>query len=184
MATTLSSNWWAWVLRGILAIIFGVLTFVVPEATLLTLTMLFAAYAVVEGIVNSIAAVRAPKGARRWWVLLVEGIVSVAAGFVAFLYPGVTILVFVTLIGIWAIVTGGFEIAAAIRLRKQIEGEWLLFLSGIFSVIFGAIFLFLPTVGALTMAFYVGAYAIIFGVLLVALGLKLRSWGKQTAQIS
>lgn len=182
MAMVLSRNWWAWVLRGILAIVFGILTFIVPEATLWTLTLLFAAYAVVEGIVNAIAAVRAPQGMRRWWVLLLEGVASVAAGFVAFLYPGITILVFVTLIGVWAIITGAFEIAAAIRLRKQIKGEWLLVLSGVLSIVFGAIFLFLPTIGALTLAFYVGAYAIIFGIFLVALGFKLRSWGRAAAQ--
>ena len=108
-------------MRGSLAIIFGILTFVVPEATLWTLTLLFAAYAVVEGIVNSIAALRAPKGERRWWVLLLEGVVSVAAGFIAFLYPGITILVFVTLIGVWAIITGAFEIAAHTSLEYQGE---------------------------------------------------------------
>lgn len=184
MAAVLAGNWWAWILRGVLAIIFGILTFMLPQTALLTLTLLFAGYAVVEGIINSIAAVSAPKGAQpqRWWILLLEGIVSVAAGFVTILYPGITILVFVTLIGIWAVITGVFEIVAAIRLRKQIEGEWLLVIMGIFSVIFGGVFLFLPVVGALTLAFYIGAYALIFGVLLIALGFKLRNWGKTAVQ--
>lgn len=148
------------------------------------MTLLFAAYAVVEGIFNSIIALRAPKGESRWWVLLLEGIVSVAAGFIAFLYPDITVLVLVILIGVWAILTGAFEIAAAIRLRKYIEGEWLLVVSGILSILFGGIFLFVPDIGALTIAAFVGAYALLFGILLIALGIKLRSRGKQATGIS
>ena len=180
MELSLTGNWWIWVVRGILAILFGILAFIFPDSTLYVLTLLFGAYAVVEGIFNSIIALRAPKGASRWWILLLEGIVSVAAGFVAFLYPAITILVFVILIGVWAIITGAFEITAAIRLRKYIEGEWLLVLSGILSILFGTIFLFLPEIGALTIVIFVGVYALLFGILLVALGIKLRKWGKQT----
>ena len=154
----------------------------VPGATLRVLTLLFAAYALVEGIVNCIAALRAPQGERRWWVLLLEGIVSIIAGIFAFLYPDITILVFVYLIAFWAIITGVFEVTAAIRLRKQIEGEWLLILSGILSIIFGALILFVPIVGALTIAAFIGAYALLFGILLVALGFKLRGWGRQLGQ--
>lgn len=179
MTAIFTGNWWLWVVRGSLAIIFGILAFVFPDATLYALMLLFAAYAVVEGIFNGIIALRAPKGASRWWFLLLEGVVSVAAGFIAFLYPAITILVFVILFGAWAIITGAFEIAAAIRLRKYIEGEWLLVLSGIFSVIVGAIFLFLPEIGALTIAIIVGAYAVIFGILLIALGIKLKSCVKR-----
>lgn len=183
MTVVLAGNWWAWVIRGVLAVLFGILALVFPGATLGALALLFAAYAVVEGIFNSIIALRAPEGESRWWVLLLEGVVSVAAGFIAFLYPDITVLVFVILLGVWAIITGAFEIAAAIRLRKHIEGEWLLVLSGILSILFGAIFLFVPNVGALTIAVFVGAYALVFGVLLVALGIKLRKWGKQATNI-
>lgn len=167
-------NWWLWVARGVLAVLFGILAFIFPDATLYALTLLFGAFALVEGIFNSVIALRAPKGASRWWLLLLEGVVSIAAGIIAFLYPKITILAFVVLFGAWAIITGAFEIAAAIRLRKYIEGEWLLALSGVFSIVFGAIFLFLPEIGAFTLAFIVGAYALIFGILLVILGFKLK----------
>jgi uncharacterized membrane protein HdeD (DUF308 family) len=184
MTVVLAGNWWAWIIRGVLAILFGILALVFPGATLRVLALLFGAYAVVEGIFNGIIALRAPKGESRWWVLLLEGIISVAAGFIAFLYPDITVLVFVVLLGVWAIITGAFEIAAAIRLRKYIEGEWLLVLSGILSILFGAIFLFVPSIGALTIAVLVGAYALLFGILLVALGIKLRRWGKRARDVS
>lgn len=184
MAIVLAGNWWSWVLRGLLAILFGILTFIMPGVTLRVLVLLFAGYAFVEGIVNCIAAVRAPKGARRWWVLLLEGSVSVAAGMIAFFNPGISALVLIYLIGAWAIVTGAFEIAAAIRLRKQITGEWLLILSGVLSVLFGALLFFLPGLGALTIALYIGAYAILFGTLMIVLGFRLRRWGANRATVN
>ena len=168
------TNWWALVLRGVVAILFGLMTFVWPQITLATLVLLFGAYAIVDGIFAIVAGVRAPREFARWWVLLIEGILSVIAGLFAFAIPGITALILLGLIAAWAIITGVVEIIAAIQLRKEISGEWILALSGIASIIFGVLLLLNPGAGALAVLWLIGAYAILFGILLVALGFKLR----------
>ena len=170
---TLARNWWALVLRGVVAILFGVLTFVMPVVSLAALILLFGAYAIVDGIFNLVAAFMG-RSDQPWWQLALEGIVSIAAGVVTFAMPGVTALVLLWIIGGWAVVTGVLEIAAAIRLRKQITNEWWLVLGGIASVVFGVILFVAPVAGALAVVLWIGAYAIFFGALLVGLGLRLR----------
>jgi uncharacterized membrane protein HdeD (DUF308 family) len=170
----LARNWWVFLLRGIVAILFGVLTALMPSITLTLLVLLFGAYAIVEGGFNVIAAIRRRKGERLWWLLLLEGLVSIAAGVVAFIMPGLTALMLVLVIGAWAIITGVLEIVAAILLRKQIRGEWWLALSGALSLIFGVLVLMWPGAGALALVLWIAAYAIAFGVLLVALAFRLR----------
>jgi uncharacterized membrane protein HdeD (DUF308 family) len=180
--TVLSRNWWAIALRGVAAIIFGVLAFVLPGITLAALIVLFGAYAIVDGIFNLVAAARGEadqRGEPRWWLVL-EGIVSIAAGLVAFVWPGLTALTLVYLIGAWAIVTGVLEIVAAVRLRQRIANEWWLVLSGALSIVFGVLVMLAPGAGALAMVFWIGAYAIIFGALLVGLAFRLRSLRSRT----
>jgi uncharacterized membrane protein HdeD (DUF308 family) len=175
-----TGNWWLLALRGLAAVVFGVLAFIWPRITLTALVFLFGAYALVDGAFAIVASIRAPKEFKRWWVLLLEGILSVIAGVLAFVLPGITALVLLVLIASWAIVTGIFEIVGAIQLRKQITGEWLLALSGVFSVLFGIVLLWNPIAGALAVVWLIGAYAIVFGVLMLALAFRLRGVERRT----
>jgi uncharacterized membrane protein HdeD (DUF308 family) len=179
MRNALAVNWWALVIRGIAGIIFGVITFAWPGITLTALVLLFGAYALVDGVVSLVGAVRAVRSHERWGVLTLEGVAGIGAAIITVLWPAITALSLVFVIAAWAIVTGVFEIVAAIRLRRLIQGEWLLALSGIASVIFGILLTIAPLAGFLVIAIWVGAYALVFGILLVALGFRLRNWGKE-----
>ena len=170
----LAKGWWLVVLRGVLAIAFGLLAALLPSLTLFALVMMFGAYALVEGVFNLIAAFRRAGGERPWWALVLEGLVSIAAGVVAFVLPGLTALALVYLIAAWAMLTGILEIVAAVKLRQKIRGEWWLALSGVLSVAFGVLVMLFPGAGALALVLWIAAYAIIFGVLLIALGVRLR----------
>jgi uncharacterized membrane protein HdeD (DUF308 family) len=174
---TLVRNWWVVLLRGIAGVIFGVLTFFAPDISLVALVLLFGAYAFADGILAIVSAVR-QRGSDRWWVLLLQGIAGVAAGIVTVLWPGITALALLYVIAAWALVIGGLEIAAAIRLRKVITGEWLLALAGIASVALGLLLVLFPGPGALALVLWIGAYALVSGVLLIVLAFRLRSWGK------
>src|SRR5438477_2123797 len=165
----LARNWGAIAVRGVAAILFGLLTFLVPGLTLTALVLLFGAYALVDGIFSVVAAVRRRAGDPPWWALLLEGVVGIAAGIVTFLLPGLTAVTLVYVIAAWAVVTGVLEIVAAVRLRRQITGEWRLVLSGVLSIVFGGLLMVVPAAGALAMTLLLGAYAIVFGALLLAL---------------
>ena len=171
----LSRNWWALALRGLAAIVFGVLAFAWPGITLWALVLLFGAYMLVDGIFAIVAAVRVAGRERRWWLLLVEGVLGVLAGLVAFLWPGITALALLYLVAAWAIVTGILQIVGAIRLRREIEGEWALILGGVLSVIFGVLLAVLPGPGILALVWLIGAYAVVSGVLLIVLALRVRN---------
>jgi uncharacterized membrane protein HdeD (DUF308 family) len=181
MLQVMARNWWALAIRGVAAILFGILVFIVPGIALQSLILLFAAYAIVDGIFAIITAVRDRAANNRWWVLLLEGIVSIIAGIFAFLQPAMTALVLLYLIAAWAIVTGVFEIIAAIRLREEIEGELLLGLAGLASLLFG-IFLIVsnPATGILAVLWMVGVYSIAFGVLMLILAFRLRGMANRT----
>ena len=172
----LRAGWWTLAVRGVAAIVFGVLTFLSPLTSMLALILLFGAYAIVDGVVNLWSAVRG-RG-RAWGWLVFEGLVSVGAGVVAFAWPGLTALALVTLIAAWSIITGVAEIAAAIRLRKAIRNEWLFALSGGLSILFGAVLFVFPLAGSVVLTIWIGAYAVVFGGVLIALAFKLRSWGR------
>ncbi len=176
METQLARNWWAVVLRGVLAILFGVLAFIWPSITLFVLVLLFGAYALVDGIFALIAAITNRTKSNRVWVLL-EGIAGVIAGIVTLFLPGITAIALLFLIAAWAIITGILEILAAIELRKGISNEWLLALSGILSVVFGILIAVFPGAGAMGIIWAIAAYAIVFGILFVFLGFRLRSHG-------
>jgi uncharacterized membrane protein HdeD (DUF308 family) len=178
----LARNWWALVLRGLAAILFGVLAFAWPGITLFVLVLFFGAYMLVDGIFAIVAAVRAAGEEDRWWLLLVQGILGVLAGLVAIFWPGLTALALLYFIAAWAIVTGIMEIVAAIRLRREIEGEWALALSGALSVLFGVLLVVLPApAGLLSLVWLIGAYAVATGVLLLILAFRVRSEASKEA---
>ncbi len=168
--------WWVLLLRGIVAILFGVLAFAWPGITLASLVLLFGAYALVDGVFALIGAIRG-GGREPWWLLVLEGLVGIGVGVLTIFAPGVTALALLFYIAIWAIATGVLEIAGAVALRKEIEGEWLMVLSGLASVVFGALLVARPGAGALAVLWLIGAYAIAFGVLLVLLSFKARKLG-------
>jgi uncharacterized membrane protein HdeD (DUF308 family) len=178
MRLALATNWWALVVRGLAAVLMGVLALVWPGITLLALVFLFAGYALVDGVTSLVGAVRAMEHHDRWGVLVLEGIVGIAAAVVTVAWPGITAIALVYVIAAWAIITGVLEIAAAIRLRRVIAHEWLLILGGIASLVFGFLLMIAPLAGALVIAIWVGVYALFFGVMLMALGFRLRSWGR------
>jgi uncharacterized membrane protein HdeD (DUF308 family) len=144
-----------------------------PIATLAALVLLFGAYAMVDGIFNIVAAATG-RGGRSWWSLVLAGLIGIGAGLVTFFLPGLTALTLTYVIAFWAIAIGVLEVVAAIRLRKVITNEWWLGLSGAFSVIFGGLMILAPGAGALAMVLWIGAFAAIYGIALVALGLRLR----------
>ena len=176
---TLVHNWWVVLLRGIAGILFGILTFVAPAISLGALVLLFGAYSFADGILAIISAIRSRGESERWWIVLLQGLAGVGAGLVTVLWPGITALALLVMVATWALITGGLEIAAAIRLRKVITGEWLLVLSGIASITLGVLLALFPGPGALVLVIWIGAYAFVSGVLLVALALRLRSWGRE-----
>ena len=176
MAFVLARNWWSLVIRGILGILLGIVSFAWPGITLRALVLLFGAYALIDGVVNIAGAIRAAGAHERWGALLFEGIVVILAAVATVLWPGITVLALVYIIAGWAFITGIAEIAAAIRLRKHIHGEWLLALAGVVSVLFGVVIATMPVFGALVIATWFGAYALVFGVMLIALGFRLRHW--------
>lgn len=172
MIENMTRNWWMLVLRGVLALIFGVLALFLPGAALISLVLLFGIYAAVDGVANLATAFNMRED--RWWNLL-EGVVGIAAGVIAFFNPALTGLALTLLIGAWAILTGVFEIFAAVRLRQEIENEWWLAAGGALSVIFGVLVFLSPLAGALAIAWLVGIYAILFGITLIVVGWRFRS---------
>ena len=178
--SVLSENWWAIALRGLVGILFGIVAFLLPLPTLTALVWLFGAYALFDGLFNLVAVLRRRSRTRPWWSMLLEGIAGVGTGVVSFLWPGITAIVLVYLIAAWALVTGVLGVITAIRLRKEIEGEWFLGLASFFSILLGAILVIAPLPGAIGLVWYLGAYAVVFGVLLVALSFKLRTQYEET----
>jgi uncharacterized membrane protein HdeD (DUF308 family) len=173
---SLSRNWWAVSLRGLAGVLFGIITFIAPGISLAALVLLFGAYAFADGVLAVVTAVRR-RGSNRWGMLLLEGLVGIAAGVLTLLWPSITALALLYVIAAWALVTGAFEIAAAIRLRKVVTGEWILALSGVLSMALGVLLIVAPGPGALAVVIWIGAYAFVFGVLLFALGLRLKGLG-------
>jgi uncharacterized membrane protein HdeD (DUF308 family) len=169
----LARNWWLILLRGLCAILFGVLTFMWPHITLVTLILLLAAYTFADGIFSLAAAIMGGSAKSRWWLAFV-GLFGIAAAVVIFLWPGITALLLLLYIGAWAIATGVMQIIGAISLRKEIKDEWLLIAGGLLSVLFGVLVILEPSSGALALLFVIGAYAILYGVVMIFFSLRLR----------
>ena len=174
MSAVLARNWWLVALRGLLALLFGIVAFVAPGAFVLSLVLFFAAYMLVDGLFGIVAAVRAAQRHERWGFLLVEGLLDIAVGVAAFLVPAAAVWAFVLLVAAWAILSGGLMIAAAFRLHLH-YGRWWLGLGGVISVLFGIALLINPGMSALVLTWWLGAYAVAFGVMLLILGFRLRS---------
>ena len=173
LTTVLVRNWWALALRGAFAVLFGVAAFVLPGLTLALLLALFGAYALIDGVLAIVAGVKAAEHRERFGSLLWRGILGIAAGLAAFVFPGVTAVALTLVIGVWAIVTGVLEIVAAVHLHRA-HGEWLLLVNGVLSVVFGLVLVFAPGLGLLTLVWIVGGYAICFGLIMLTLALRLR----------
>jgi uncharacterized membrane protein HdeD (DUF308 family) len=179
---SLAQNWWLFLLRGILGILFGVVALIFPGPTMLSLVLLFSAYTFVDGVAGIISAVRAiRRKEERWGWLIFEGLLNIAVAILAFLWPGMTVLAFVLLVAAWAIVSGALMTAAAFRLNVS-HGRWWLVLGGLLSLAYGALLVATPLIGAIVLTWWMGAYAIAFGVALVILSFKLRS--RQHQQIN
>jgi uncharacterized membrane protein HdeD (DUF308 family) len=169
-----SRLWWALLLRGIAAVLFGLAALFWPDETLWVLIVFFGAYALVGGIFSIVAGM---ADATRRWLLVTEGALGVVAGSIAFFWPGLTALVLLYVIAGWAIFTGVLEIMSAISLRREIDNEWMMILGGALSVLFGIILAVLPGVGLLSLTWLIGLYALIFGIAFIVLGFTVRGHG-------
>lgn len=172
MHSSLARNWWAFAIRGVLGIIFGLVAFAIPGVTMLSLVIVFAAYAIADGIFAIIAAVRAAQKHERWTLFLLEGVTGIIAGVLAFLWPTITLFVFVVLVAAWAIVSGALMLAAAFRLGP---GRWWFALGGAASLVYGALLVIAPAIGALVLTWWIGAYALVFGIAMLIAAFRLRA---------
>jgi uncharacterized membrane protein HdeD (DUF308 family) len=172
----LAENWWLLLLRGLAAIAFGVIAFLWPGITLVALTYLFGIYAIVDGVVAIWAAFNAQGDAGpRWWLGL-SGVVSIIAGIVAFAYTGITALVLLVFIAVWAIIIGVLQLYAAIQLWKVVDNDWWLILSGLLSIAFGAVLIAWPSTGALAVIWTIAWFAVFFGCMFIGLAFELKKF--------
>jgi uncharacterized membrane protein HdeD (DUF308 family) len=178
-AGILARGWWQILLRGLVAIAFGVLTWMQPAISLSALVLLFGAFSLADGVLMLWTAVAGRKEHENWGLLLLGGLVGIGIGVLTLFAPGVTALALLFYIAIWAITTGVLEIAAAIRLRKELQGEWLLILGGLASVAFGVMLIGNPGAGALAVLWLIAAYAVFIGLILVMLSFRVKGLGKQ-----
>lgn len=178
LAAALGRNWWLLLLRGLVAIVFALLTWAQPGVSLAALVLVFGIYVLADGLLGVWSAIAKRRDNRHWWLLLLWGLVGIVVGVMTFIMPGITGLVLLMYIAAWAVITGVLQIVAAIRLRKEIKGEWLMILSGLVSVVFGVLLFLQPGAGALAVAWIIAAYAFIFGVLMVLLAFKVRKLGR------
>ena len=174
VVAAMGRTWWLVLLRGIAAVVFGILAWVWPGATLITLTLFWGAYALVDGIAALWSWWQARDRGNAMWQVILIGLLGIAAGIFTFVWPGITAIALLLLIAVWAIANGVFQIAAAIRLRKEITNEWLLILSGVLSVAFGVMMILSPGAGVLAVLWVIGAFAVAYGVLLILFAFKLR----------
>jgi uncharacterized membrane protein HdeD (DUF308 family) len=170
----LANNWWLFLLRGIFGIIFGLLAFLFPGPTMLSLVLFFSAYMLVDGIAGIVSAVRAMRRKDEWGLLIFEGLLNIAVGVAAFIWPGLTVLAFVFMVAAWAIISGALMLTAGFRLKLD-HGRWWMVLGGLLSLVYGALLVAMPLIGAVVLTWWMGAYAMAFGIALVVLSFKLRT---------
>ena len=181
LADTLSRSWWMLLLRGLVAIAFGVLTFARPGITLASLVLVFGAFALADGVLGVWTALTHRHDGENRWLLLLGGLAGIGVGVLTLFEPGITAVALLFYIAIWAITTGVLEIVAAIRLRHEMQGEWMLVLAGLCSVAFGVLLMARPGDGALAVLWLIGSYALLFGILLLALSFRVRGFAKALA---
>lgn len=173
--------WWIVLLRGLAAIAFGLLAWTTPGLTILSLVLLWGAYALVDGVAALVAGWKAKGGSQPVWHIILVGVVGIAAGLFTFVSPGLTELALLMLIAAWAAITGLFQIVAAIRLRKDIANEWYLILSGVLSLVFGVLMFVNPGAGAIALLWVIAAFSVAFGALLVGFAFQLRKHASTAA---
>jgi uncharacterized membrane protein HdeD (DUF308 family) len=176
-----SGSWWALALRGGAALLLSIVAFTLPGATLAAIVLIFGVYAITDGLFTIVAAVRGLRRHERWGAMFAQGIAGVAAGLIAILWPAIGALALTYLVAGWALVTGALEIAAAMKLRKVVKGEWLLILSGLLSIVLAVLLALFPGVGMVVLAWWLGAYAFAYGVIGLALALRVRHWTRAHA---
>jgi uncharacterized membrane protein HdeD (DUF308 family) len=181
MLQVMARNWWLLLIRGIAAVIFGIAVLVAPDIALAVLVLMWGVYAVVDGIFAIVAGFRGGPTVTNRWLTLLEGVIGVIAGVIAFVWPGITALALLYVVAAWAIFTGILELVAAIQLRKEITGEFWLGLGGVLSVIFGVLLFVFPGGGLLSLLWLLGAYAIAFGVALIFLSFRVRGLSTSAA---
>lgn len=183
MIAQLFRNWWLFLVRGLLAITFGVVSLIWPEQAKLALVVLFGAFALANGFVTAAAAISLKGYIERWWTLLLEGISGIAVGVLTFIWPNITGLVLLYFIAAWAVVTGIFEIMVAIHLRRVIPGEWAMILSGLLSTVFGILLFVFPGAGAVSIVWLIGTYAMIAGIALSVFAFRLRRLSQDISKV-
>jgi len=174
MLEKITRNWWMYAVRGVVAVIFGVVALIWPGQTLQALILVFGAFALVDGIFAMFAGIASYRYFERWWAVLLEGIVGVVIGLLTFFWPNITALVLLYFIAAWALITGIFEIVAAIQFRRVITGEWMMILGGLLSIIFGILLFVFPGAGAMSLVWLIGIYAIVFGISEIIFAFRLR----------
>jgi uncharacterized membrane protein HdeD (DUF308 family) len=181
MRALLAKYWWVLLVRGIAAIVFGLMAFTWPALTLATLVLFFGAWALVSGVLLLIGAFGGRAQGSDWWFMLLQGGLGVAVGLVTFANPAMTEIGLLLYIAAWSIATGAVEVVTAIRLREEIEGEGWLILNGALSIAFGFILMLFPAAGALALIWLIASFAVIAGTLMVILGFRLRALGPGTS---
>lgn len=181
LADLLSENWWIVLVRGFAALIFGLLTWFYPFVSILVMVMFFGFYALVDGVMGIVLSINGRKTHQDWWLMLIWGFISVLAGFLTFFVPGITWLVLITFIAIWALVSGVLQIVAAIRLHKSVGGAGWMITAGVLSMLVGIILLVNPIQGGIALTWVIGIYAALFGVVNIALAFRMRRLGRENA---
>jgi uncharacterized membrane protein HdeD (DUF308 family) len=176
MGTLWAHDWWVVLLRGIVAVLFGLLAFFLPSITLIVLVLLFGIFAIVDGILSFERAFSASSRNESWIWPTIVGVLGIAAGVAAFIWPGITALVLLYIIAVWALLTGIVEIIGTIRMRREISDEWLFVLGGVLSVLFGLLVFARPGVGAIAVVWLIGFYAIVLGIQRIAVAFRMRDW--------
>ena len=180
MLQILAKHWWVLVLRGFVSLAFAAVAFLLPKFTFTILVIMLGVFLLADGLLATYSGWRLKGEDKDWWVGVLEGLVGVGLGAATLLNPEISAALLVLFIALWCLITGAFEIILAYRIRKEIEGEWQLALAGVVSIALGVLMLVQPNAGAISIAWWIGAYALFFGLLLVALGFKLRRWGANT----
>jgi uncharacterized membrane protein HdeD (DUF308 family) len=174
MVSVLVQNWWAFVIRGVLAVLFGLIAFFEPGVTMLSLVIVFAAYAIADGVFAIIAAIRAAKAGERWGLFVFEGVVDILAGAAAIAWPALTVVVFVSLVAAWALITGGLMLAAGFRVDNDHGRIWLI-VGALASILYGVLLIVAPMAGAVVLTWWIGAYALVFGIAMLVFAFRLRA---------